>query len=139
MNSRLALKNNISGSKPASTELGTEGFAVMFRPALIRPTDPGFAAASDAAFETLRRHVERCQHAGWHATADNQILAAAAWALAHGITTLRIQGSLAKHAPDVSLDGVVALVDTLLNDPPQDRSRTTSTHRPGPSTVRSRR
>ncbi|GIG61066.1 TetR family transcriptional regulator [Longispora fulva] len=90
-------------------------FAVMFRPALIQVTDPGFAAASDAAFETLRRHVERCQRAGWHATADTQALAAVAWALAHGITALRAQGSLARHYPDVSLDGVVALVGTLLH------------------------
>jgi AcrR family transcriptional regulator len=92
-------------------------FAVMFRPALIHRTDPAFAAASDAAFETLRLHVERCQRAGWHAAADNQILAAAAWALAHGITALRMQGSLVRHCPDVSLDGVVALVDTILNNP----------------------
>jgi AcrR family transcriptional regulator len=98
-------------------ELHRGHFAVMFRPALIHPTDPGFAAASDAAFETLRRHVEHCQRAGWRATADNQHLAAAAWALAHGITALRIQGSLIGHYPDTSLDGVAALVDILLNDP----------------------
>jgi len=104
-------------------ELHRGHFAIMFRPALIQPNDPRFAAASEAAFETLRRHVERCQRAGWHATADNQSLAAAAWALAHGITALRIQGSLARHCPDTSLDGVAALVDTIINDPSPRRRR----------------
>jgi AcrR family transcriptional regulator len=91
-------------------------FAVMFRPALIKVDDPRYAETSAAAFETLRQHVERCQLAGWHATADNQTLAAAAWALAHGITVLRVQGSLARQCPDVSLDGVVVLVGAIVSD-----------------------
>jgi AcrR family transcriptional regulator len=90
-------------------------FAVMFRPALIHTTDPAFAEASDAAFQTLRRHIERCQRAGWHAGADSQTLAAAAWALAHGISALRALGTLARHYPDTSLEGVVALVKAIVS------------------------
>jgi AcrR family transcriptional regulator len=89
-------------------------FAVMFRPALMHTTDAAYAAASDAAFEALRRHVELCQRAGWRAEADTRTLANAAWALAHGITVLRAQGSLARHLPDTSLDGVAMLAATLI-------------------------
>jgi AcrR family transcriptional regulator len=91
-------------------------FAVMFQPALIRTTDPAFATASDVAFQTLREHIERCQRTGWRPGVDADVLAAAAWSLAHGISVLRAQGSLARHCRDVSLDGVATLVDTLLND-----------------------
>jgi AcrR family transcriptional regulator len=93
-------------------------FAVMFRPALIHVNDPDLTAASDAAFATLRTHIERCQRAGWHTGADTQTLAAASWALAHGISVLRSQGTLARHCSDVSLAGVVTLVDVIVNDLP---------------------
>jgi hypothetical protein len=76
--------------------------------------DPAYATASDAAFEALRRHVELCQRAGWRPEADIRILTNAAWALAHGVTVLRAQGSLAKHLPDTSLDGVAMLAATLI-------------------------
>jgi AcrR family transcriptional regulator len=89
-------------------------FDVMFRPALTRTTDPEYIAASDTAFQALERHVALCQQAGWRAGADTRTLAAAAWALAHGITVLRTQGPLAKHVADASLDGVAALAATLI-------------------------
>ena len=89
-------------------------FEVMFRPALTRTDDPAYVAASDAAFEALRQHIERCQQAGWRPDADNRALAAAAWALAHGLSVLRNQGSLARHYPDASLEGVVDIAATLL-------------------------
>jgi|GEM_PF-5624787 len=88
----------------------------MFQSALIRTADPAFAEASDVAFQTLREHVVRCQRTGWRPGVDAEVLASAAWSLAHGISVLRAQGSLARHCPDVSLDGVAALVDGLLND-----------------------
>ena len=89
-------------------------FAVMFRPALTHTGDPAYGEASDAAFMALHRHVEVCQRAGWRAQADTRTLAAAAWALAHGIAVLRTQGSLARRFPDPSLDGVALLVQTLI-------------------------
>jgi AcrR family transcriptional regulator len=92
-------------------------FAVMFRPALLRRDDPDLAAAGDAAFQTLRRHVERCQQAGWRTGTDSQTLAAAAWALAHGISTLRAQGTLARQYGDPSLAGVGALVIAIIGGP----------------------
>jgi AcrR family transcriptional regulator len=93
-------------------------FEVMFRPALVRVDDAAFMRAGDAAFETLRRHVERCQRAGWRAEADNNELTVAAWSFAHGITVLRAQGSLGRHAADSSLDGVLVIARALLGAAP---------------------
>ena len=89
-------------------------FEVMFRPTLIRVEDRAFAQAGDAAFEALRRHIAECQEAGWRTQADNRALTVAAWSLAHGISLLRAQGSLARHYPDASLDGVLAIAEALL-------------------------
>jgi AcrR family transcriptional regulator len=93
-------------------------FEVMFRPALIRVDDVEFMRAGDAAFETLRRHVERCQRAGWRADAENNALTVAAWSFAHGISVLRSQGSLARHSADSSLDGVLVIAGALLGTAP---------------------
>jgi AcrR family transcriptional regulator len=89
-------------------------FEVMFRPWLIQADDPAFAAAGDAAFELLRSYIEECQGAGWRPDADTGDLTVAAWSLAHGVAVLRQQGSLARHFPDDSLDGVVAIAASIL-------------------------
>ena len=89
-------------------------FEVMFRPSLIRADDPDFARAGDAAFEALRLHIARCQRAGWRADADTGALTVAAWALAHGVSVLRAHGSLARHYPDATLDGVVTIARALI-------------------------
>jgi AcrR family transcriptional regulator len=89
-------------------------FEVMFRPTLIRADDPAFARAGDVAFAALRSHIARCQLEGWRVGADTDALTVAAWALAHGISVLRAQGSLARHAPDNSLAGVVTIANALL-------------------------
>lgn len=88
-------------------------FRVMFAPALIHADDPAYVAASDAAFAALRAHIERCQASRWRPDADPGDLAAAAWALAHGITVLLQQGSLARHCRHATLDGVGVIVATL--------------------------
>ena len=93
-------------------------FEVMFRPTLIRVDDAAFMQAGDAAFAALRRHIEHCQLSGWRAHADTSALTVAAWALAHGISALRSQGSLARHYADTSIDGVVAIADALLGPAP---------------------
>lgn len=92
-------------------------FDVMFQPSLIRLDDPAYAAASDAAFAALRDLIGACQAAGWHPDDDPLALAAATWSLAHGLSVLRRQGSLARHYPDPSLDGLAAIAATLLGAP----------------------
>jgi AcrR family transcriptional regulator len=89
-------------------------FEVMFRPALTRIDDPDYVRASADAFEALRLQIAHFQELGWQPEGDTRELAAAAWAFAHGISVLRSQGSLAKHYPDVSLDGVAAITAALL-------------------------
>ena len=88
-------------------------FEVMFRPGLLRADDPAFQRAGDAAFEALRHHIATCQSLGWREHTPTDALAAAAWALAHGIAVLRMQGSLARHYPDPSLNGVSQLVTAM--------------------------
>jgi len=88
-------------------------FEVMFRPGLLRAGDQAFQRAGDAAFQALRHHIATCQSHGWREREPTDALAAAAWALAHGIAVLRMQGSLARHYPDPSLSGVGPLVTAM--------------------------
>jgi AcrR family transcriptional regulator len=88
-------------------------FEVMFRPGLLHADDPAFQRAGDAAFQALRDHIAACQSHGWREREPTDALAAAAWALAHGIAVLRTQGSLARHYPDPSLSGVGQLVTAM--------------------------
>ena len=83
------------------------------RPGLLRAGDPAFQRAGDAAFQALRHHIATCQSRGWREHTPTDALAAAAWALAHGIAVLRMQGSLARHYPDPSLSGVGQLVTAM--------------------------
>ena len=88
-------------------------FEVMFRPGLLHAGDQAFQRAGDAAFLALRHHIATCQSHGWREREPTDALAAAAWALAHGIAVLRMQGSLARHYPDPSLNGVSQLVTAM--------------------------
>ena len=94
-------------------------FEVMFRPALLHTGDPEFQRAGDAAFQALHSHIASCQRRGWHPGTPTDALAAAAWALAHGIAVLRMQGSLARHYPDDSLGGVGQLVTAIAATAPR--------------------
>jgi AcrR family transcriptional regulator len=88
-------------------------FEVMFRPGLLHAGDQAFQRAGDAAFQALHHHIATGQSHGWREREPTDALAAAAWALAHGITVLRMQGSLARHYPDPSLSGVGHLVTAM--------------------------
>jgi AcrR family transcriptional regulator len=88
-------------------------FEVMFRPGLLHAGDQAFQRAGDAAFQALRHHIATCQSHGWREREPTDALAPAAWALAHGIAVLRMQGSLARHYPDPSLSGVGQLVTAM--------------------------
>jgi AcrR family transcriptional regulator len=88
-------------------------FEVMFRPALLHTSNPDFQRAGDAAFQALHSHIASCQGRGWRPGTPTDALAAAAWALAHGIAVLRMQGSLARHYPDDSLSGAGQLVTAM--------------------------
>jgi AcrR family transcriptional regulator len=94
-------------------------FEVMFRPALLRTENPDFQRAGDAAFQALHSHIASCQRRGWRAGTPTDALAAAAWALAHGIAVLRMQGSLDRHYPDCSLSGVGQLVTAMTATAPR--------------------
>jgi hypothetical protein len=61
-------------------------------------------------------YVAAFQSAGWRAEADTRAISAAAWALAHGIAVLRMQGSLALHYRDSTPAGTALLFKTLVGD-----------------------
>jgi len=94
-------------------------FEVMFRPGLLHTGNPDFERAGDAAYQALHGHIASCQRRGWHPGTPSGALTAAAWALAHGIAVLRMQGSLARHYPDRSLNGVAQLVTAMTATTPR--------------------
>ena len=65
-------------------------FEVMFRPGLLHSGDQALQRAGDAAFQALHSHIVSCQRRGWRPATPTDALAAAAWALAHGIAVLRM-------------------------------------------------
>jgi AcrR family transcriptional regulator len=77
-------------------------FSLMFRPELLRVSDPDFEAASRAAYEFLLE----CVREAIGELNDEETLrlrATAAWSQAHGLATLWLDGSLKQytHAPDL--------------------------------------
>ncbi|MFV0308209.1 MAG: TetR/AcrR family transcriptional regulator [Desertimonas sp.] len=93
-------------------------FDVMFEPNVVRADDADYRAASDASFEALRLAIAACQDAGWRPGHDTDALAVAAWSFAHGVSSLRRQGSLGRIYGDGSLADVVAVAATLVAPPP---------------------
>ena len=91
----------------------------MFRPGLLDTGNPDFQRAGDAAYQALHGHIADCQRRGWRPGTPTGALTAAAWALAHGIAVLRMQGSLARHYPDRSLSGVGQLVTAMTATAPR--------------------
>ena len=70
---------------------------VMFRPALLRADDPQLVAAQADALGALRHHLARCQAAGFRPGVDLDVLTLSAWAFAHGVAMLRLQGAFDIH------------------------------------------
>ena len=78
-------------------------FSLMFRPELLRVSDPDFEAASRAAYEFLLDCVREASGE----TTDQEVLrlrATAAWSHAHGLATLWLDGSLKEYTQATDLD-----------------------------------
>jgi AcrR family transcriptional regulator len=88
-------------------------FEIMFRPALINTADAEFRRVSDKAFELLRDVVAACQRQGWEPAADTTALAVSTWALFHGLTLLRSQGSLTSRLSATSPEAMIDVARTL--------------------------
>lgn len=115
-------------------------FALMWRVDLIDFGRPALAEAGPAAFATLTRLVEACQHEGWRAEADTVLLAGALWATVHGIAQLWLFGVLRATSGVPSVDAVTEAALALLLDPvsgrkgpPTRRSTTARVDRPAAS------
>ena len=93
-----------------------EHFGVMFRDELLDTSSPEFSAAADRAFDLLKTVVRRCADEGYLAGADLEAVAAAAWAVAHGLATLWLGGRLRarmtdRDGPRVAARALRAFVD----------------------------
>jgi AcrR family transcriptional regulator len=75
-------------------------FGVMFREELLDTSSPEFSAAADRAYELLAQAIKTCVAEGYLAGADLDAVAAAAWAVAHGLATLLIGGRLQTRSTD---------------------------------------
>jgi len=71
-------------------------FEVMFRLDALNPADRDLAAARDAVYSLLTAAVGRCQAAGRLHGRSPDVVTAAAWSLAHGLSALWISGHLAQ-------------------------------------------
>lgn len=71
-------------------------FEVMFQPDLHRLSDVGLREASSKAHGVLSAGVAEAQNAGYAPDADPEALAVTAWATAHGLATLWLQGGLSQ-------------------------------------------
>jgi AcrR family transcriptional regulator len=86
-----------------------EYFELMFRPELLRADDAAFIAASRGAYEQFLA-VVRASMSG-EPTADAvAVQATSAWAHAHGLATLWLDGNLASFAGITDLDGLARQV-----------------------------
>lgn len=90
-------------------------FSLMFRPELLRASDPAFVAASRAAYDFL---LECVREADPELTdeATLRLRATSAWSHAHGLATLWLDGSLKQYAEVTDLDELTRKLFQL--DPP---------------------
>ncbi|MFI5308237.1 MAG: TetR/AcrR family transcriptional regulator [Polyangiales bacterium] len=93
-------------------------FELMFRPELLRQDDPAFAHASRVAYDGLLE-VVRAALGGDPAPDALALRATTAWALAHGLATLWLDGNLGTYAQQSDLDTLARSVFGL----PQRASR----------------
>lgn len=84
-------------------------FDVMFDTTVVRGDDAAYTEASDSSFNALLAVIRLYQARGWRPDANDLALATGAWALAHGISVLRMQGSIERQFHDDSLDAVKAI------------------------------
>ncbi|MEZ5381580.1 MAG: TetR/AcrR family transcriptional regulator [Microthrixaceae bacterium] len=89
-------------------------FEVMFRPSILRATEPGYVRSSRAAYGALRDHIARYQRDGWRAAQDLDSLTTAVWGLVHGLSVLRAGGSLEPRHPAATVDDLVGIAASLI-------------------------
>jgi AcrR family transcriptional regulator len=113
-------------------------FEVMFRLDALDPDNPGFAAASEAAYGLLTATIERCRAAGRLHGRSSEVVAVSAWSIVHGLSALWLSGRLAERITEQDPERLAAAVSDLFVDavlpPPQRTAGTVAdlTSRAGP-------
>ncbi len=94
-----------------------EHFAIMFRVELLDESDPELARASDRSYDALIATTRAAADEG-SLIGDPSVAAAAAWSLAHGLSTLWLGGRLQTRTgstdPDQLADAVTQMFATAI-------------------------
>ena len=121
-----ALRTAAASSKPEEQLRGVAtayvGFAlahpdqysVMFGAALDKASHSALLAAGAAAFEVLIEVLVTCQTAGLLAPGDPRVLAAPAWSMVHGLSSLAIDGALRSTGITMPVEQIAQGFVTLL-------------------------
>jgi AcrR family transcriptional regulator len=89
-------------------------FSLMFRNELIDRTYAPLGETGARAFQQLVDLVVAAQFDGFAPDEDPVHASVIVWALVHGVATLWIHGALAGCAPDLDLERIATITDTLL-------------------------
>lgn len=92
-------------------------------------TQPGLAEADSAAFASLTRLVDACQHDGWQTMANTALVAGSLWAAVHGLSQLWLFGVLQAPTGTTDIDEVSDTTFALLLNSPVATSTTPSRRR----------
>lgn len=93
-----------------------ERFHAMFQLDQLDTHDAHFVAARDGAYALLTRAIRQCQDEGFIDASDLAAVGAAAWSLAHGLSTLWISGRLGERIGTTDPDQLAAAVTRLFVD-----------------------
>lgn len=88
-------------------------FDVMFRTDALDEGAPELVAATEAAFRLLTGTIEQCGLEGWLGDRDAELVAVAAWSIAHGLASLWISGRLVGRIGANDADQLAAAVSEL--------------------------
>lgn len=92
-------------------------FSLMFRNELIDKTYPPLGETGSRAFNQLVDLVIAAQAEGFAPDEEPVHASVVVWALVHGIATLWIYGDVTGVAPDLDLERIATITDTLLFQP----------------------
>jgi AcrR family transcriptional regulator len=96
-------------------------FRVMFRPELVDLENcPGAKAEGDRAFNVIVEVMHEAVRSGLPAVPSEEALVTMAWALAHGLACLILDGPLAAKLPDAAqeahIEGVLGAMTSMVKD-----------------------
>lgn len=114
INPRAAAEARVLGAGAGYLRFATGNagvFGLMFRPEMLRTSDPDYQTAAGESFDQLLQLVRAAQDVGWQADQPTDQLAAMLWANVHGIAQLWLHGVL---QAVVAVDDVEELIGVFI-------------------------